>query len=917
LSSPATRKRSPGLRRTSLAASILALGLLSPVPGLAETRDEASSGATPTGAAASRFRRPVEDHQLWILQLRLGGAVLENGLLAIEEGGEILLPIDALADALGLAVEVDAERARAEGWIVREGRTFSLDLGASEVHVDGRDYDADHAHVLIWSGDVYVDAAALSRWWPVDLAVDSRAMRVEVSPRETLPVERRLARERLHRRLGLRETEAPGSASQRAYAWWSLPAIDMSLSSRVLRPTVGGSHEWERSYDVATAGDLFQLQSETLLTGIQGEYGRLRARAGRRDLDGRLGGGLQAVDFWMGDVTTPALSQLSQARGGRGIQISNFPIDTYTELGRLALEGDLRPGWDVELYRDNVLLDFQSSNAELRYRFEDVPTVPGLNVLRLVFHGPRGELREEERQIWMNGGLAPAGETRYRFSFNQHDEDLFYFGDLGGEEQLRGEPRGIAELEHGFGDDFTLALAGASLPLLDGQRQYGSITARGRLLGSFLRLDALRANDGGWATGAAWQSRVYGVTLGLSHHEYRDFLSERNRELGGDELLGYTEASLDGRVADFVQPFQYRLAIGNSRLEDGRGDTDGLLRLSTWLRPVWLTHTLRIQLDRGDGLDSRIVDGELLGSYRRGPLGLRGRLTYSTDSGDLTAAELVGDWTPLPLTTTRLGIVHSFEDSTSVIASASRLFGAAVLSAHIEVDRDGLLQAGIGISFGFTPDPYAGSPRAQGPGATRAGAVGARAFLDRNANGTLDPGEAPLPHVGFSARGARNARTGEDGTALLTDLPVDQRLAIGLDESTLDDPHWISPREDERLVLRPGAPVKLDFPVIPVGEIDGFVRRRQGQSTSPLAGISVQLVDLEGRVVQSARSEIDGFFLLEQIVVGAYRLRVDPDQARRFGLIPPDERPVEIRGAGDIRTGVGLELRAASSSVTR
>jgi hypothetical protein len=350
--------------------------------------------------------------------------------------------------------------------------------------------------------------------------------------------------------------------------------------------------------------------------------------------------------------------------------------------------------------------------------------------------------------------------------------------------------------------------------------------------------------------------------------------------------------------------------VDHSRVAGGRLDTDGLLRLSTWLRPVWLTHALRAQLDRGNAFDQQRVEGELLGSYRSGPLGLRGRFAYTADPGDLTSVSLIGDWTPLPSTTTRLGLAHTFGDTTAATASLSRLVGPLVLSAYVQVDEDGLAQAGAGVSFGFTPDPYAGRPRPRGPGATRSGAVGARAFLDRNANGVLDPDEEPLPQVGFSARGAGNARTGDDGTALLDDLPIERRISIGLDPSTLEDPHWISPRDDERLVLRPGAPVKLEFPVVPVGEIDGFVRRRSGEQRSPLPGVSLQLVDMDGQVVQSTRSEIDGFFLFEQVVAGSYRLRVDAEQAARLALVPPPERAIEIDGAGDIESDVDLELVA-------
>jgi hypothetical protein len=350
--------------------------------------------------------------------------------------------------------------------------------------------------------------------------------------------------------------------------------------------------------------------------------------------------------------------------------------------------------------------------------------------------------------------------------------------------------------------------------------------------------------------------------------------------------------------------------VGHSRQEGGRLDTDGLLRMSTWLRPIWLTHTLRGVLNRGDGVNSQQIDGDFLASYRRAALGIRGRLAYTADPGDLTSASLLGDWSPLPLTTTRLGVTHTFSERTTLVAALSRQLGALVLSAHVEVDEDGLSQAGVGVSFGFTPDPYAGRPRMQGPGATRTGAIGARAFLDQNANGILDSDETPLPGIGFRAQGARDERTDEEGTVLLTDLPIDRHLSVGLDTGTLEDPHWVSPREDEHVVLRPGTPVRLDFPVVPVGEVDGFVRRRGPDGAKPLPGISLQLIDPDGEIVQSTRSEIDGFFLFQRVVAGAYRLRVDPEQAERLALEAPPEQQVVIEGAGDIAADVDLEFAA-------
>ncbi len=875
-----------------------------PAQGPAPTELEA-----PAEVPGSALRTPVDPEQLWPLELRLGGRVLDGGLLAIDEDGELLLPLGELAAAFELAVQVDPERARAEGWLIHPHRLFELDLEGRTLRTEGAERDLASSRIILWSHDIYVDARSLSAWWPVDLSIDRRQLRVEAVSRETLPVESRLAREQLHARLGLRREDAEGPTTESPYRWWSVPAVDLNVYSRTLRSGRSGL-DWQSGYDLAAAGDLLRLRSEMLWTGIAGEYSRLRMRAGRRDLDGEMAGPLHLREFTLGDVSTPSLPFVSQVRGGRGIQLSSFPLNYFSELGQLTLSGDLRPGWNVELYQNEVLLDFQGSSGDLRYAFEDVPTAPGLNVFRMVFHGPFGEMREEERRVWMDGGLAPAGETRFRVTFNQQDSDLLTFGDVGGDARLRGEPRAIGEVEHGFGEAFTLALGAATLPLVEGQHHYATLAARTELQGSLLRADLLGVSEGGFGLGVGWQTRVGRTSITLSHHEFREFLSERTRVWGGRRLLGRTEADVDGSVPLRRLPLYYRVGVGYSRQRNGRFETDADLRLSTWLRPVWLTHTLRSRVNRGDGVGTEYLDAELIASYRRGPFGVRGQFAYGAVPARFRSIAAVGDWTLDYLTAMRLGVTHSFGSRTTGLASFSRRVSVFVMSTNLEVDGRGVVQAGVGISVGITPDPYTGRARWQDPTATRTGAVNARVFLDQNANGRYDSGDEPLPGVGFRAPGGGTPRSDAVGTAFLNELPIDGRIRVGIDTGTIEDPHWLTPRESERIVLRPGAPIQLDFPVVPVGEIDGWVRVARANGSEPMHGISVQLVDASGEVLRSSRSQIDGFYIFQEIVPGRYRLRVDPDQVRRLGLVAPAEREVVISEGGVILADENFELGA-------
>ena len=102
----------------------------------------------------------------------------------------------------------------------------------------------------------------------------------------------------------------------------------------------------------------------------------------------------------------------------------NIPIDRGSVFDKIDLRGELPIGYEVELYRNDVLIGSVSDGVDGRYEFTQVPLEFGLNVPRLVFYGPHGERREEVRQI--NAGqerLAP-GEFEFGVSAVQQDENL-------------------------------------------------------------------------------------------------------------------------------------------------------------------------------------------------------------------------------------------------------------------------------------------------------------------------------------------------------------------------------------------------------------------------------------------------------------------------------------------------------------
>lgn len=137
---------------------------------------------------------PLEDVAFY--ELMLDQESLSSELTAMQRGATLLLPLGELCRLLGLAVRVDARAGTAEGFLLREDQPFALDMLAGHVTIGTRRTRFSSGRVARAPDDLYVERSLLEQWLPVDLAIDAYGARVVVHPRDMLPMQRRLERER-------------------------------------------------------------------------------------------------------------------------------------------------------------------------------------------------------------------------------------------------------------------------------------------------------------------------------------------------------------------------------------------------------------------------------------------------------------------------------------------------------------------------------------------------------------------------------------------------------------------------------------------------------------------------------------------------------------------------------------------------
>jgi hypothetical protein len=852
---------------------------------------------------------PIDDNFL-IVEVRLNDFQLAEALPAYLNQGSIMLPLSEFLRAVDFPITVRPEAGTADGWFLQEDRLFTLDLSRALAIVKGKKEPFSPSQVGIIEDDIFVDVRLISKWFPLDINFDLSNLLVTLESREALPVEQRLAREKKREKIFGRAGRAQESYPKKEipYKVIGWPITDSSMTYNFSKSETGNTKAFEQTTFIT--GDIGKMNAEGFFASTQSEqFSQVRVKIGRRDPAGRMLGRLKATDIAFGDVLSPQIPMISSTNLGRGFLISSMPLDQPTEFDRITLEGDLPNGWEVEVYRNEVLLDFRTSRSDGRYVFEDVPLLFGVNVIRLGFYGPQGQFREETRQIRVDADQVKPGDHQYKVTFNQQDTQLLLGEkDNSSDSEDLGSLRFFTEYATGISKSFSMAAGLSNVPIEGEAHQYLNLSGRASMGRVFTRADVVRDLSEGWAFKLASRTSLRGINMIAEHDRLFDFVSEKF-ESTSDPTEHDTTLRMDGAlnpVAAVHLPF----SLSGDHTQQRSGDTSSSLsgRLSGAMNATTLTKTLKWQLDKTETSRTTTVDGSFLVGGRIEKVRVRGQLSYTfAPLMDLTSSSISGDWRVNKSLNATAGINVDLTETgeTTFSTGLNSDLKVAALGFNLDYSTNNEINARVTLSFSTARDPR--NPLIPTMASTRmasTGAMSVRVFLDKNDNGKFDDGDEPLEGVAFQVDGTKTRqRTDDQGYAFVTGIDVHTPINFSVDKGSLEDPYWAPSPEGAELVLRPGVTGDMQIAVVTTGEIDGTVYRRRGDWADPVADVNVQLVDADGKVVKQTKSAYDGFYLLDFIRPGEYSLRIDPEQVTRLGLQLPDPASIKIAGDGTLING--------------
>ncbi len=855
-------------------------------------------GLMPAALAQNLSDQPVAvESDVLLLQIVVDDQPMSEVLNAYQSDRDVLLPLGELARLLTLAITTQPGRGTASGYILKEERVFALDLARSNVVVDGKRERVDLHAVQQRSDDIYVPSRLLARWLPIDIDVDMSGLLLLLRTREHLPMQFRLEREAQAARLGTHTPEAvpqypPYRIPYRTLAW---PLVDQTLSVDYTRRK--DSRYFSGRYSAYATADLLGMQGELYVDANSGTSpDDVRLTLGRYDPDAGLLGPLRARTAAIGNIPVPAEENISRTNAiGNGLLISNRPLSQPTSFSQHSLVGPLPPGWDVELYFNDVLIGFQSAPADGQYRFEDQPLLFGNNDFRLVFHGPLGQVRVERESFLLDRSATAPGEVFYSFA-QQHDKQGF--------------ERSLARFEWGLGEHLSASGGFMRAPVAGISQNFVHAGLQSYWHALLLSGEAVKS-QGGSLYELAVRTHLGKWSINASQAQLQNFTSELFLP-SSDAVRANTRLRVDGALSFLSSNIRLPITIEGSRElhESGAHTLDMSSRISARLRGTLATG--QVHWNTVGGQDN--ADTTLQLSRGVAGLSLRGEVNYRLQpQSRLSTVALSAD--------RRLGkgylqtfnVTRRFDSPETLYSTGlSKTLGSFGLGISAGYSSSSDISASLQFFLALGRDPRGSGWQFDAQPLANSGGVSAQVFLDDNMNGRRDAGEEPIPGVAFTVNGGRYPlKTDANGVVYLARLAPLQHTDIAVVPETLEDPHWLPQVNGVQLVPRPGTIATLDIAVLRTSEIEGTVYLTENQRRRELGSVVIEVVDHSGHVVATSTSGADGYYVLAGVLAGEYVVRVAAAQPQLPGLQYSAARLVSVARDGWLVSGIDLELKRA------
>lgn len=798
---------------------------------------------------------------------------------AIYSTGNVLyVNIKDLFDMLKIPCIVGQKGDSIGGFLENENHTYSIDYNNKQINVGSNTFNSPKALVKEM-GSIYIESSQLANAFGITLNFNYRALTITLKSDFELPAIKQMRTEKIRQNLAkMQDIEIADTVLERNYHLFKFGTLDWSVASTQV-------------WNGATSNQFgFGLGTELLY----GEADISLNYYNQYKFDARR---LQYIWRWVDNEN----KIIRQAQIGRlnnqtisflsnqviGAVIRNSPTTIRKATGFYSINEVTEPNWTVELYINNVLVDYTRADASGSFTFK-IPVVYGYTTLKLKYYGPLGEERTEERTVNVPYTVMPAKEFEYSVSAGiVQDSSSSRFGK--------------GEFNYGVN---RLLTVGGGVEYLSSIPNGPFIPYAKATLQPFSKLTM--------NTEYAYGVRTSGM---LNYYFNKDMLLEIDYTKYVDgQLATHFKADVEKKVKLSI-PVRYKKIRGFAKLDFTQLDykefsySQANTMLSVYYLQFSANSTTQINWI---GQHSPYINTDISLSYRlKKGIVVRPSARYNVSEGSLMSckAEIekrfrfgyftasyernfsfddhfinVGFKYDLPFARTSVSVSHSKNKyATTEYAQGSTAFGGdkyTYLSNNSSVSKGGIL---------IYP------------------------FLDLNNNGIFDKGEHLVKLHSVKIEGGRVVFSLKDSIIRIPDLTAFTSYMLEFMDNDLDNIAWQFKNKLYQVLIDPNQFKRVDVPVIPLGEVSGMVYLDNDDTIKGLGRILISFYEKKSkREIAQTLSESDGYTYFLGLEPGDYIARVDSVQLSNLGYsATPMELSFKIKTIelGDMVSGLNFIIR--------
>jgi hypothetical protein len=776
---------------------------------------------------------------------------------AIIKDGNIYLPVTGFFDLLKIRNTASPDMDTISGFFITREAVYTISRLSNQISYEGKVFVLEPGSLIRTETHLYLRSSYYGTIFGLDCFFEFRNLSVKVKTRIELPAIRELRQNEMRLNLSRLKGEIKADTSiGRSYPMFHFGMADWS----VITTEETGGHAGvglNLALGAIIAGGettvALNYNSRYPFTEKQQFYLWRYVNNDNRSLR----------QVTAGKISTRATSSVYNPVVG--VQFTNTPTTFRRSFGSYTLSDRTEPDWIVELYVNNVLVDFVKADASGFFSFE-VPLVYGNSTVRLKFYGPWGEERIREQNIIIPFNFLPPKTLEYSISAGVVEDTLFSRFSRAG--MNYGLSRGITL---GAGMEYLSSVrSGPFMPFVNASVR---LTSNLLLWGEYAH--TVRAK------GTLTYRLPSNIQIELDYTKYdRDqkaiyynYLEERKAVLSIP--LKIKKFSAYNRIT-FNQIIMPAAKYSTAEWMIS-GSVSGVnLNLSTYaLFP---------------GLGEPYIYSNLSLSFRfPGSLSIIPQVQYGYTENMLLSAKLGLEKRILQHGFLNLSYEQNFRNDLHMGEIGFRYdfkFAQTGASAR-QINRvTSFTQYARGSFINDRRSGYLGTDNRANVGK---GGITIIPYLDLNGNGRHDAREPRASGLNIRTNGGRIERSERDTSIRILGLEPYTDCFIQLDQASFENIAYRLKFTTISVTVDPNKLKLIEIPVFVAGEASGTVLIEKDGVNTGLARILVNFYDKDQRLAGRTLTEGDGYFSYLGLPPGSFTVRPDSVQLRKLDMVPTPE----------------------------